>query len=686
MVKKAVCIFGCFILFLTGCKLKEKEWDMEALVPLAHGNLSISNLVKDSSIRKNSDNTLTLVNTQTLKSLNISDLLKVPDTTFESTVSLKQISLGSRTLTKSITLGSVAAKAGPVTSAIIIGSNGKKIIVPPITKLSTGSTPIDANSFFKTATFVDGSIEMDIHNGFPVALTNIHFNLKNSNLGTVVIDDTIITILPGQTHVSTYPMAGKTVEGSLIADIISMDSPGSKDSVLIDTSNAITITMRSLGLHASTATAIFPSQNLVNSQRDVNYNLRGPLFKSFIIRSGHIKFTTKSTIKDSMFVNYIIPGAKKNGVPVTLNMIVPPSTGTVQSLTDTFALNGYNVDLSGQNHDSVNAFFNVLQVHIDSTGRLETLSLSDSVYIFYGLLSVVPEYAKGYLGTSAYTVGPQSAPFSLFSNLNINKLTIPKLKVTLQISNGVGAMAVGKLVSISAFNSKTNQTLPLICSQYINKSINIPAAADTLTPAVINLALDETNSNINKLLEILPDQFLYQMAFTIDPNTTVATTKYQDFIYYGSAINANLDLELPLQFGVQGLVLEDTLAVDFGNTIDLSRIETGTLHLITSNDYPLEAKVQLYLIDKNNNVTDSLINTPANLITAGNGDPVKPIPGKGMINVNLAQYQMQKLISDKRLILKTTLQTANAQVVKLYSTSQIKANLSADFHFRNVLK
>jgi hypothetical protein len=672
-----------FFILITGCRKKDKEWDINALIPIAHGDLSINNLVSDTILKKNADNSFTLVNVQKLSNLDISDLLKVPDTSFTKTVSLKQINLGTRILKRDITLGEVAKNAG-LAGAIIAASNGKKMVVPAISNLSTGQTNIDAQSFFKTATFIDGTLELSIRNGFPIELTDMHFQLMNKGNGAVIIDDTIVSILPGQTHTKAYSLAGKTVDGNLVANILSMNSPGSKgDSVLIDTTNAISITIKGYNMHVFSATAIFPAQNVVDDKLDINYNLQGPVFKSFIIRSGTIEFNTNSTIQDNMYLHYAIPGAMKNGIPLSIDMVVPPSVGGA-TITKDYPLDGYSVDLTGKNHDTVNTFYNELQVHLDSTGKMESLSLADSVYIHYALKSVIPEYARGYLGKQNYSSGAGTADIDLFKNIKVDKLTLPQVKVHLQISNGVGATAEARIKSLIAWNTKTNKQITLSSAQYVDKPITIPPATDNpLKPALIDILLDNSNSNINDMISLLPDKLLYIVDYTIDPNGN--SNNYNDFIYYESALTANLNIEIPLEAGFEGLVLADTLVPDFG-TVDASRVQSSTLHLTTLNDYPLEAKIQVYIIDNNNNINDSLLKPPSNVVPAGNGDPISPIPGKGNLTIFVSQDQLQQIINHKRLILKSTLRTTNANVVKIYSTSHLKATLTGEFRYRTLIK
>jgi hypothetical protein len=688
MNQKIYLVSGLLMILLSGsCRKPDKSWDINALVPLAHGDLTIENMVKDSTIKKNADNTLSLVNVETLKSLDISSLLKIPDTTFKKTVSLQTIDLGTRIITRNITLGEVAKNAG-LAGLIIVSNNGKKMIVPPLTGLATGPTDINAQSLFTTATFVDGNLELTIRNGFPIALTDIHFQLLNkSNPNPAVVDDTIAMIPAGAVHTKTYTLAGKTVNGLLTANILNMNSPGSNgDSVLVDTTNAIGITIKGYNMHVFSATAIFPAQNVVNDMLDIHYSLSGPEFKSFIIRSGFIHFVTRSTIKDSMHVFYTIPGAVKGGKPLVIIITIPPYSGTgADSTSQNVPLDGYNVDLTGQHKDTSNTYYNILQVHIDSTGKLESLALTDSVYIFYGLFKVIPEYAKGFLGTKTYEIGPEYANFDLFKNVSVNSISFPEMKVNLQISNGIGAPGTGTINSIVAFNSKTNKSLTLT-SSWLNKPITVPAATDNpvLTPAVVNIPLDNTNSNINKLLEILPDKIFYDITFTMNPNGN--TNNYNDFIYYESKVSANLNIELPLHVGFDGLVLQDTITPDFNSAQITDNVQEGTLHLTLTNDYPVQAKVQLYIEDFNNKIIDSLINTTSNTIPAGNGDPLKPIPGKGTINVNISESQWQKIKQKNRLIIKTTLKTSGSQPVKIYSNSHIKATLTGDFRYRVISK
>ena len=126
-----------------------------------------------------------------------------------------------------------------------------------------------------------------------------------------------------------------------------------------------------------------------------------------------------------------------------------------------------------------------------------------------------------------------------------------------------------------------------------------------------------------------------------------------------------------------------TMNANLTNNVDVSKVQDGTLHINLTNGYPLSAKIQLYILDNNNKITDSLLSNTSNTIPAGSPDITNKIPGTGTVNVNLSQRQWQEISNKKRIILKVILNTYNNQVVKIYSNSHITAKLTADFRYRN---
>ena len=70
----------------TSCKknLDEANWDVDGLTPIFKTSLDINNLLADSLIQKNADNSLKLVYSNRFYNFNVDSLLDVPDTTVRS--------------------------------------------------------------------------------------------------------------------------------------------------------------------------------------------------------------------------------------------------------------------------------------------------------------------------------------------------------------------------------------------------------------------------------------------------------------------------------------------------------------------------------------------------------------------------------------------------------------------------
>ena len=79
----------CFFMLFNSCRKKsETSWDVDVLSPLIKTTLNIGNLVEDSLLQTNTDNSLSIVYENTLYELSLDTLVQIPDTTITDTFSL----------------------------------------------------------------------------------------------------------------------------------------------------------------------------------------------------------------------------------------------------------------------------------------------------------------------------------------------------------------------------------------------------------------------------------------------------------------------------------------------------------------------------------------------------------------------------------------------------------------------
>ncbi|MDZ4839380.1 MAG: hypothetical protein SGJ04_05190 [Bacteroidota bacterium] len=683
------CLGLLLITLVIGACKKEGNlgWDINALVPLASLELSISNLLPDSIISID-NNKITIVNRRNVKTIFAKDILTVNDTEFVRSVKLSALDLGKRVITRSISLGFISKQPNVGQLVFLPSFNGSTIAIPAINNISTGTTDVDANSLFSEATFESGFLVLKIENDFPIDINNMIFTLKNKGNGVVVATDNIPLITAKTSVTKKYDLSNKTVEGNLVLDITSINSPGSKGvPILIDTSDAIKLIINGEDFNIRSAKAIFPSQNLVEEQSDVRYNLGGAEIINMKLRQGNIKITAFNNFKDSLKLTYNVYNAFKNGQGISIYRIVPPPVGGVQgNISETVDIAGYTVSLTGIKGNSFNTFSSYIKARIDSSGNEITLNVSDSIRIKYGLFNVVPEYAQGYLGNTIYKVGPEKVKFNVFGGISAGQIKIQDLQAHLEIINSIGATGQVKIRRLTALNSKTGAKLDLSSAQYINTLIPIKSATDNpLRASYTKLDLNNANSNIGQLLELLPDELEYDLEVVINPEGN--TNNYRDFIYYDSKVEANLNISFPLNFSAAGLTLTDTISLNIGNIKAIDQIEEATLNLLVKNGFPLNADMQLYTLKQVNNQwvkKDSLLPNGATIV-AGAINPdglVTQASDSRIIAKPISGSDLNGLIAGDRILVKVKLNTIPTnKFLQLYSDYLFKVQLNGKFKY-----
>jgi hypothetical protein len=334
---------ACFLSLLTvlmSCKkdLEKPQWDTNILAPFAYTELGIQNIVKSGTSQTQPDSTVDLFVRDTLYTLQMDSLISIVTPTFDIQRTLDSIKFDTAPIVTTITLGMIARQMqqNPSTAfmgSLILASQGSTLPVPPITGITGGPIPINVSNILQQAYIKQGFLDITITNGLPLDITRAEFQIANANPPSAVIAQPVMTnILKGTSQTQSEDISGKYIEGKMNANIIGMDFAGG--SAKIDTNDAVTVTLKVRQVTVSSAIAIFPAQNVINDA-SVNYllNMGTVRLKQMKMASGSVRIEVSSSIPDSIFFTYAIPGAVKNGVSFQANTQVPPAGGTTVSLT-----------------------------------------------------------------------------------------------------------------------------------------------------------------------------------------------------------------------------------------------------------------------------------------------------------------------------------------------------------------
>ena len=148
----------------------------------------------------------------------------------------------------------------------------------------------------------------------------------------------------------------------------------------------------------------------------------------------------------------------------------------------------------------------------------------------------------------------------------------------------------------------------------MDNGINVPSAGSQGDSSHVVKDIDNTNSNIAQFLSITPESLTFK--FDLEANAGSDTNRY-NFVTDQSRLQADLDLEIPMKGSLDSVIIEDVY--DF-NKRDISTLDEATFKMVTINSFPVGIYVQIYFLDENDNVLDSLTNSGTALFREANTD------------------------------------------------------------------
>ncbi|MEL6590801.1 MAG: hypothetical protein AAFQ68_11995, partial [Bacteroidota bacterium] len=610
MSKKTLFLLAlCATLALHSCRLNPAEglrWDTDLLAPIAKSEVGISDLIPDSLTQVGSDQLVSLILRDTFATTRLIDLVELPDTSVNITVSLDSLVLASDTITQSITLAEIARQLqdqGNAAGALILSNHGGTLpLVPAVEDIGSGPIEIDASDFFQSAVLDSGELVLSIQNELPLAIENVILNVSNQNLaGPAIVIDTFPIINPSQTVTRSYDLAGKQIESQLVGELVNLDIAGGIF-VPIDTTDFIQVRLIAQNLQAQTATAVFPEQELLDTTRQTEYIFPSEFsdirLTKLVVKSGRIEAETLSTIEDSILFEYSLPSATNSAgdIPKVSLKIDPAPPGGVNSQTAEASLGGFTLDLSGGN-SGANTLEERIQVSLLFSGNVTTLDENDSVSVSFGLTEIEPTYVEGFIGKDKFVFSGQEA-LNLFDELDIDKLAFSKPSAELVFANSIGLDAQLEISNLLAINQNTLKQTQLVGSPILAGPITIegPSLPDTSSVVLTRLPFDVGNSNIDDFINLLATELQYDLS--LETNFDKSPQQLDNFATDKSELAAYVEFILPLEGVIGGLKLADTVEVNFADSgLELDNIAEAELKLILENQFPLEVEVSLDLLD-----------------------------------------------------------------------------------------
>ena len=406
---------------------------------------------------------------------------------------------------------------------------------------------------------------------------------------------------------------------------------------------------------------------------------------SLVYGKGDLSLTISGTVgKNDGSVEISIPEARKNGLPLTASF--PLENGL------------YTIDLSGYNFNLTKVAGKPSNFRLNGSITVSNLpagSISagkDITFSFAQHTSGI-KVLYGYLGRFSLISDQTATEINLFTNsISVGNFKLVNPYFIFTFHNSIGVPVDLRFTEITGKNNESGQSINLIPNDGIPDpfSVSSPLYTDIDPVKVTTVRIDnlETNGAISNLVDLLqPGKLIYGFQSKTNPNNEQSV----NFLRESSKLDLDVEFGLPLYGLVKDFAVQDTFDFKFEN---INEAESMLLRTIIDNEFPIDAKMQVYFTDKNFIRLDSLVTSvlPADqvIIPAAQVDLNTGILIKATNKISDFSYskaKINKILNAKNILIKAVLNTSGSstQNVKIYNTYHLKVKLAAQVEIKKKL-
>ncbi|MEL6538398.1 MAG: hypothetical protein AAFQ98_23455, partial [Bacteroidota bacterium] len=246
-----------------------------------------------------------------------------------------------------------------------------------------------------------------------------------------------------------------------------------------------------------------------------------------------------------------------------------------------------------------------------------------------------------------------SIPFDIFGDINQGQFILSDPRMTLRLNNSFGLPVQLELDNILALGSD-GTVVPLQGSVVNEPQILAAPSFDQIGESVSStIAFNSTTSNLADMLAILPTRLDYLVNGVVNPGGD-----NNNFVLDTSVVEGILEVEVPLTGSINGLTFETDFEFSL-DSIDLA-VDSAAIIINSQNTLPVDLDVQVFLLDEDFGIIDSLFTNPDLILAAPvdtNGDVTDE--ARNTVNVTADRTTLDNLSAASFLRLAVRVNTSN---------------------------
>lgn len=393
-----------------------------------------------------------------------------------------------------------------------------------------------------------------------------------------------------------------------------------------------------------------------------------------------IRFTLSNPLNTVIELIISIPNGTQGGTPINETYTLPPNANNQVEILDLSNLNIlFNTPYTTNNDIDITFDINIMNNGsgiITGTGDLG-INLEVQNIDFH--------LAKGDFGNQNISLDAGSFDMNVDFWDDIEgdyQFANPQISLHMENSVGVPFQINADIIGYATDGSTAALNPDALQPAYpLSVSASNPLNIDAITEII---TYDKNNSDIVDLMALPPsDRLEYMGSIVLNPAGAVAPTPTTpNLISNNSAIGVDIEIDIPLDFTANKLMLRDT--IEDLDISDADKIMNAAVVIVAENGYPLDVTIdKIYLTDATytviDEITDSEVIDAASVFTTGaNIGEVDPSSIKEVEHqIKLTQSQIENLNKTENLIINASVSTSNGGIpVKLMGDYELKFTIS----------
>ena len=627
--------------------------------PLGTVDMTLGNVVGNLGMDTQNDSTGIYIETRldSVATIYADSLFpEIPVASISDSFAMGTVQLPQFQLQNGMSLSQFGSAAGGTVAALINSLNGTTQPFPALGPASGGSYPTLGTSPVCEALLTSGSTTLQITNNWPVPVS-LNVVLYDVTNGAVVTSFQFTNVPSGSTQSQTKSMVGKTISGNLVFDIVSVNTPGSSGSpVYINTSEEIIMNMSMTGLEAQSGSVYFPTSELSTSADYMNFPMpTGVQLSKILVESAKLVYNISSPLQTVVTTELTMPNSNDGFGEYSVQI----NSGPLLPDTGTILMSNVELDLTSNPNASYNSLGYIVHSFLADISNCIEFDQSENLTFEFSIQDMKLKGIEGYLGQFSFQ-DSSSIDIDSIGDLSFDYLSFYEPEIDFEITNGLGipmffSLDLDSENQFGNFSEKVSNFPVSYPSEYI-----YPLERES----VMEIRPEASDPFIS-----LPNNSL-KFEFGADIVSTFQQNAFENFIYKGEDLNANVILRQKSNIALKNLLISDT--IDLGSPIDTAgfhRIDSLFLSLSYANNLGLEFETTLDFLNSNDSIVMS--------------KNMSLIDGVGDVTISLSKVEIGRLSEVSKISIGLNLSTVGLpESVTLFPESSVLMNLSLGGRFK----